>query len=565
MQLPNVLLAALAALPVVGAIPVDEKRAYCENSPTSRHCWGNFDIDSDVTYTWPNTGVTRSYNFNVQLATLAPDGVPKEMMTVNGQYPGPTITANWGDNVHVRVCNHLPSNGTSIHFHGIRQLHTNYADGATSQTECPIAPGDCHTYRWKATQHGTGWYHSHYSIQYADGVLGPIVIHGPKTADYDIDLGPLLLTDHYHASVFELATRPLVKSLGIPPVAINGLINGKNIHHSSGSRHEIVFTPGRKHLLRLVNTGSEVTFRFAIDKHKMTVVAMDFVPIVPYETTTLLLAVGQRYDVIVEADQQEDNYWARAQPMLSCLAINLAAQNVRAIVRYDSTSTATPGVKSVQWPMIDTCRDENLSNLTPHIPHDVGPSAVTHEFSALLLPWKNDSLALRWQVGGPAPYKPPKDDPVAGQVLAPEPFGLTPDYVPVDLTHLEGKKWVYVVVESFLPLPHPIHLHGHDTYVLARGGGLYLDSVVEVQTVNPPRRDTVNLPQNGFVLLAFETDNPGAWLLHCHIEWHLHDGFAMSVVEGGRKGIRGVWPAGEEAEMRRVCGNWRRSGLETRE
>ncbi|KAK0639737.1 multicopper oxidase-domain-containing protein [Cercophora newfieldiana] len=557
MQLTGLFVAVLAGAEVASAAC---KRGYCENTPTSRQCWGSFNVDSDVTYTWPNTGITRSYNLNIQHATLAPDGVDKRMITVNGQYPGPVIEANWGDNVEVRVCNRLPTNRTSIHFHGIRQLNTNYADGATSQTECPIAPGDCHTYRWKATQHGTSWYHSHYSIQHAEGVLGPIVIHGPKTANY---LGPLLLTDYYHESVFELATRPLVKcALGIPPIAINGLINGKNVYHDSGARYEIRFTPGKKHLLRLVNTGSEVTFRFAIDSHKMTVVAMDFVPIVPYETKTLLIAVGQRYDVIIEADQDPDDYWARAQPMLSCLAINLMAQNVRAIVRYDASSTATPN--SIQWPMLDICRDEDLANLTPHIPHDVGPSAVTLDFDALLLPWKNDSLALRWQVGSLAPYKPPKSNPVATQALASAALNLTPDYVPIDLTHLQGKHWIYIIIESFLPLPHPIHLHGHDTYVLARGGGLYLDTILEVQTTNPPRSDTVNLPQNGFVLLAFETDNPGAWLLHCHIEWHLHDGFAMSVVEGGKQAMKGVWGA-EEAEMKRVCANWEASGLETRE
>jgi FtsP/CotA-like multicopper oxidase with cupredoxin domain len=172
---------------------------------------------------------------------------------------------NRGDNVHIRVCNQLPLNGTGIHFHGICQLSTNYADGATSQTERPIAPGGCHTYKWKATQHGTGWYYSHYSIQYAESVLGPIVIHGPKMANYDIGLGLFFLTDYYHESVFELGTRPLVKQLGNSPIAVNGLINGKNVHKNGGARHEIVFTPGKKHLLRPVNTGSEVTFRFAID------------------------------------------------------------------------------------------------------------------------------------------------------------------------------------------------------------------------------------------------------------------------------------------------------------
>jgi len=128
-------------------------------------------------------------------------------MTVNGQYPGPTIEANWGDNVQVCVC---------IQFHGIRQLNRNFADGAVSQTECPIAPRRLPHYRWKATQHGSSWYHSHYSIQYGDGVLGPVVVHGLKTANYDVDIGPMLLTDYYHESVFELAYASLSQATRHP-------------------------------------------------------------------------------------------------------------------------------------------------------------------------------------------------------------------------------------------------------------------------------------------------------------------------------------------------------------
>jgi FtsP/CotA-like multicopper oxidase with cupredoxin domain len=491
------------------------------------------------------------------------------MMVVNGQYPGPTIEANWGDNVEVQVCNHLPLNGTGFHFHGVRQLNTNYADGATSQTECPIAPGRCHTYKWKATQHGSSWYHSHYSIQYADGVLGPIIIHGPSTANWDIDLGPLFMTDYYHDSVFDIAQRPLVKTLGIPPIAVNGLMNGQNVHDDGGKRHELQFTPGKKHLLRLVNTGSEVTFRFGIDKHKMTVIAADFVPIQPYETETILLAIGQRYDVIVEANQEEGDYWARAVPMLTCFSINLMQQDIRGIVRYNASSTEEPKwPKSSSWVMLDTCRDEDLDNTKPWIPHTVGPSAVTEDFDALLLPWQNDSLALRWQVGGPEPYKPLKGNPVIKQLFDdPSPqTNITLDLVPIDLTQLQGTNWIYVVIESSLPLPHPIHLHGHDSYILARGGGLYLDSLLELQTVNPPRRDTINLPQNGFVVLAFQTDNPGSWLLHCHIEWHLHDGFAMSIIERPKSEILAVYEgAGQDVEMQKMCKDWAASGLENRE
>jgi FtsP/CotA-like multicopper oxidase with cupredoxin domain len=68
----------------------------------------------------PETGVTRTYDFTVARATIAPDGYEKHAMLVNGQFPGPTIEANWGDWIEVTVHNNItdPEDGTAIHWHG---------------------------------------------------------------------------------------------------------------------------------------------------------------------------------------------------------------------------------------------------------------------------------------------------------------------------------------------------------------------------------------------------------------------------------------------------------------
>lgn len=72
-------------------------------------------------------------------------------------------------------------------------------DGVNGVTECPIAPGNTHQYRFKATQHGTSWYHSHFSAQYAEGVVGALVINGPAASNYHNDLGTMTLTDWFAA------------------------------------------------------------------------------------------------------------------------------------------------------------------------------------------------------------------------------------------------------------------------------------------------------------------------------------------------------------------------------
>jgi len=89
--------------------------------------------------------------------TMAPDGYSREVLAVNGQYPGPTIYANWGDTLSITVINNLQNNGTGIHWHGLRQYHTNTQDGVPGITECPLAPGDSKTYTFLATQFGTSW------------------------------------------------------------------------------------------------------------------------------------------------------------------------------------------------------------------------------------------------------------------------------------------------------------------------------------------------------------------------------------------------------------------------
>lgn len=72
-------------------------------------------------------------------------------------------------------------------------------DGVPAVTQCPIAPGESFTYSFIADSYGSSWYHSHYSAQYADGVFGPIVIHGPTATDYDIGISRII----YHHQKME--------------------------------------------------------------------------------------------------------------------------------------------------------------------------------------------------------------------------------------------------------------------------------------------------------------------------------------------------------------------------
>ena len=65
-------------------------------------------------------------------------------------------------------------------------------DGINSTRQGPIANGDSSTNVLNVTQYGTPWHHSHSSLQYANGLAGPMIFHGPSSADYDVAQDPLL-------------------------------------------------------------------------------------------------------------------------------------------------------------------------------------------------------------------------------------------------------------------------------------------------------------------------------------------------------------------------------------
>ena len=75
-----------------------------------------------------------------------------------------------------------------------------------------------------------------------------------------------------------------------------------------------------------------------------------------------------------------------------------------------------------------------------------------------------------------------------------------------------------------------IHLHGHDFAILAQSSSPYSENA-PVKVNNPPRRDVALLPQKGYLILAFKSDNPGSWLLHCHIAWHASSGLGLQILE----------------------------------
>ncbi|KAK3689317.1 laccase [Podospora appendiculata] len=542
-------------------------RASTCNTPSNRACWSSgFDINTDYETSIPTTGVTRNYVLTLTEVDnwTGPDGVVKsKVMLING----PTLVADWGDFFQITVINKLRTNGTSIHWHGIRQQGSNLHDGANGVTECPIPPnGGSKVYKFRAQQYGSSWYHSHFSAQYGNGVVGTIQINGPASLPYDIDLGPLALTDYYYRTADELVV--FTENNGAP-ASDNVLFNGFAKHPTTGAGQyaNITLTPGKRHRLRLINTSTENHFQVSLANHTFTVIASDFVPVQAQTVDSVFLGVGQRMDVTIDANKSVGNYWLNVTfgGQGFCGSSNNPAP--AAVVRYAGAPGGLPTFPGAA-PVDHQCLD--LINLTPVVQRTVPttfnkqPSntlPVTIDLSGAtgkLFSWKvnGSAININWN-------KPVVDYVLTGNTSYPTSENL------VQITAVN--QWTFWLIENDpngpFSLPHPIHLHGHDFVVLGRSppatpasqttyifnpatDGANLDGS------NPLRRDVAMLPAKGWMLIAFKSDNPGSWLMHCHIAWHVSGGLSVDFLERPSDFRAGISPA-DALAFNTNCAAWR--------
>uniref|UniRef100_UPI00403B38C7 Laccase n=1 Tax=synthetic construct TaxID=32630 RepID=UPI00403B38C7 len=452
---------------------------------------------------------------------ISPDGFNRSAVLVNGTFPGPLITANKGDNFQINVINQLTDptmlRSTSIHWHGLFQKGTNWADGPAFVTQCPIAPGHSFLYDFSVPdQAGTFWYHSHLSTQYCDGLRGPLVIYDPNDPHkslYDVDDESTIITlaDWYHTPA------PSAQAVPTPD---STLINGKG-RYSGGPTVPLAVInveQGKRYRFRLVSISCDPNFTFSIDGHNLTVIEVDGVNHEPLTVDSIQIFAGQRYSFVLNANQPVDNYWIRALPNVG--STNFDGGINSAILRYKGAPNAEPTTTQST-----SSNPLNEANLHP-LENPGAPGAPTAGGADV-----NINLALafsgtsgKFTING-ASFTPPTV-PVLLQILSGA--QTAQDLLPSGSVYtLPPNK----VIEISIPGgavggPHPFHLHGHAFDVVRSAGSSTYNYV------NPVRRDVVSIGAAGDnVTIRFTTDNPGPWFLHCHIDWHLEAGLAIVFAE----------------------------------
>ncbi len=404
----------------------------------------------------------------------------------DGAVPGPQISLTAGDRLQVRLSNQLTA-PTTVHWHGLALR--NDMDGVPDLTMKPVAPGAGFDYDFIVPDPGTYWFHPHVGTQLDTGLQAALIVADPnEPGAYDEEV--VLVLDDWTDGLGDSPTAILdrMRAQGMKMAAMGGmnmnappspneplgmdtgdvkypahLINGK----LPAAPATITSAPGKRIRFRLINAGSDTGYRFAIGGHRLTVTHTDGFGVQPVEVDTLVIGMGERYDVLVTAGDG-------AFPVV---AVPEGKQDPAALAVLRTASGPTP--RADLRPAELTRKILAYGDLTPTAAAALESRKPDRE---LKLDLQMADGGRRWLVNGAT-------------------YG---DHTPLDI---KAGERVRLTMSNQSMMFHPMHLHGH-TFALAAGPGAGI------------RKDTVNVLPVQTLTVDFRADNPGQWMTHCHNVYH---------------------------------------------
>ncbi|MHA5048824.1 multicopper oxidase family protein [Streptomyces sp. SD15] len=464
-------------------------------------------------------GPLRRFKFTATETSLDLGGRTVRSWAYGDTLPGKEVRITAGDILDLTVANHLPV-ATTLHTHGVRMRCD--MDGVPDLTQYSIKPGAEFGYRFAVTHPGTYWFHSHSGLQVDRGLYAPLIVEDPQEPlSYDKEWVVVLddwvdgvngsTPDGVLAQLLDGKESPM--SRGMEGMETGGehadpsvgpsrvlhhshsrmlhseggnvaypyyLVNGRLPHAPSVFRAR----PGDRVRLRIINAGSDTAFRVALGGHEMTITHTDGYPVEHAKTDALLIGMSERYDVLVTV---KDGVFP-----LVALAEGKKGRAL-AVLR---TSRGTGGRRTVPAP---SAHPRELNGMV--VP---ARRLVPHESVALCDREPDREIRIRL-TGGMRKFDWGFDH---------RPYSLEQRH-PVR----QGER-VRLTLVNGTDMWHPLHLHGH-TFAMTG-----IDAV-------GPRKDTALVLPHRKLVVDFNADNPGLWMLHCHNQYHSESG--MMTVLGYRK------------------------------
>ncbi|WP_218917712.1 multicopper oxidase family protein [Nocardioides dokdonensis] len=422
--------------------------------------------------------------------------------TYGGELPGPEIRLTAGDRLQVALTNGLPDE-TTVHWHGLALR--NDMDGVPGLTQQAVAAGASFDYDFVVPHPGTYWFHPHVGTQLDTGLYAPLIVEDPDEQGRYTDEVVLVLddwTDGWGDSPADLLARLAAEGMsgmggmgdmggmggmdgmgshmadmaGVSPDTPLGRDGGDVVYPANLVNGRLPSDPfvvpakrGDRLRLRLINASGDTAFRFAVAGHVLRVTHTDGFPVRPVEVDTLVIGMGERYDVEIEV--QDGSFPIVARPE------SKEGPSAAALL------TTAPGSRRMPLSSRELARVTELGGRLLRLDDLAATEAVALERRT---PDRELSMSLEMGDGG-------REWLINGRTYE--------DREPLELR--QGERVRLEMVNNTMMF-HPMHLHGH-TPVIGEGG---------------PRKDTVNVVPGQRLSLDFDADNPGQWLTHCHNLYH---------------------------------------------
>ncbi|XP_011061673.1 PREDICTED: laccase-14 isoform X2 [Acromyrmex echinatior] len=531
-------------------------RPCSDKSSSKKTCVYRFFImESHVTTSFYNK--SESSDENITVPSI------KSFLAINGKSPGPAIQICLGDTIEVLVYNKLGSDELAFHWHGIRQKDSNYMDGVPMITQCSILPFGGFRYKIIPESTGTYFYHAHSVSQQGDGVYGSLVVRGLRDKDLSLER-TLVLSSRSSVPLTRLRHASLS-----PPTPDELLVNGQAQQVVVRVKH------GFRYLLRFINANAhDCPILLSIHGHSLQILAADGNPVQSMTGTHVVLFPGERLDGILMAEQAIGKYAFDIQGLRECRNLHQEAYIFYENATFDSYTIRTTNdnnfdeqsfkiaenghhchrilknvICSLDLKNAKLSQLEEKADETIYVPFDANtfsfftdemtdnsynfyisryyPAYLSLQKGAIRIPQIND-MSFKYP---PSPILSQPENTLEKSICSldkrsKECADTLLFCECLQLLQVPSRKTIEIILinKGFGGnASYTFHLHGYNASVVARESfeqpltkddiiSLDLNGKIHRNLVNPVQKDTFVVPNKGYIILRFYTDNLGYWL-----------------------------------------------------
>lgn len=379
-----------------------------------------------------------------------------------------------------------------LHWHGI--IDPNDQDGVPYVTQLPIPAGKEYHYHFVLKQAGTFWLHSHYKLQEQSLMAAPLIIHDDKDVEPEAVMfiqdfsfkDPRVIYADLRKKLQKGMDMSMPMSMSMSMNMNKADVNDVKFDAYLVNRHTLkdpavtYVKPNQPLRLRIINASSSSNYYIDLGKLTGSLIAIDGDDIKPMTGSKFQIAIGNRLDIRINIPKGKGVYPILALPegTKQQTGLILATENTKIPTFTETTKTSNP--------ILNYDQEFKVSPVAPMAQHAVEQS----------LPFVlgGNMQTYIWTMNGQTWPK------------------ITP-------TMLKPNERTELIFDNRTDMAHPMHIHGHVFEITEING----------KKIQGRKGDTIDVMPHSVVKVVFDSDNPGIWMLHCHVLYHQQGGMMTTL------------------------------------